>query len=160
MWEDGRKMQLLQIHHDTGISHYFKLCVQASLIHTLSTAARWTPTQGSSKRWKNSWGKLMAVLLLAWAWGRTGIPESRSRTPPDLSLFLSRFRMFLTEGPHISHTDAWRSCCYNTASLTMVTGPAKPRVGLCTWHKNQVALILHFWLIFPSHILKPNGLNY
>lgn len=24
-WEDGRRMQLLRIHHDTVISHYFKL---------------------------------------------------------------------------------------------------------------------------------------
>lgn len=37
---------------------------------------------------------------------------------------------------------------------------AKPKAQLYTKPKNQVALILHFWLILPGHILKPNGLNY
>lgn len=102
----------------------------------------------------------MTVLLLAGTWGRMGIPESWSKTPPDLSLSLPEFRMFLTEGPHISHTEARGSCCYNTTSQTMATVQVKPKVGLRTRHKSQAALILHFWLIFPSHILKPNGLNY
>lgn len=39
-WEDGRGTQLLQIHHESGFSLYFKVCVRVSLIYTLSTVAR------------------------------------------------------------------------------------------------------------------------
>jgi hypothetical protein len=103
----------------------------------------------------------MTVLLLAGTWDRMGIPESWSKTPPDPRAFPSQS----------SECSSRRDLTFHTLKLedlVATTQPhkpwqldrAKPKVGLHTWHKSQAALILHLWLIFPSHILKPNGLNY
>lgn len=84
-----------------------------------------------------------------------------SRTPPDL-IFTLRAQNVPRRG--ISHFINY--CPRNLLLQQKTPKPwklfvsAKPKAQLYTQPKNQVALILHFWLILPGHILKPNGLNY
>lgn len=113
------------------------------------------PNNGKTLR-RNWW--------LFYCWPELGVGWAFQRTHPRHHLIWS----FYSQSSRCSsQTDLafYRLMPKELVATTKIPKPwklfvsAKPKAQLYTKPKNQVALISHFWLILPGHILKPNGLN-